>query len=130
MPLWLELILALGGSALISTVVGFLFNYAINSEKNRKARAKEIADEVSKNEETMRKGIQALLRNSLYELYDKGVHVNGYATIDEKNNFENLYKQYHNLGKNGVMDSLNDEFMKLPTSKPAKPAKRKLTEKK
>lgn len=127
MPVWLELILALGGSALISSIVGFFFNYIINNEKNRKQRAKEIADEVSKNEEIMRKGIQALLRNDLYELYDKCVHKNGFATIDEKNNFENLYKQYHSLGKNGVMDSLNDEFMRLPTAKQTK-AKKKINE--
>ena len=34
-----------------------------------------------------------------------------------EDNFENMYKQYHNLGVNGVMDDLYDKFMNLPLEK-------------
>lgn len=116
MPVWLTIVLALGGSTLITLIVTFIFNSITNSAKKRTERAKEIADEVAKRDENVRKGVQALLRNALYTLYDDCTNKH-YATINEKNNFENLYIHYHNLGKNGVMDNLKDEFMALPSTK-------------
>lgn len=60
------------------------------------------------------KGLQALLRDRLIYQYDK-YKGKGYAPIYAKENFENLYKQYHNLGANGVMDDIYNDFRKLPT---------------
>ena len=60
----------------------------------------------------MKKGTQASLRNNLYELYD-GCSQKGYATYDERNNFENLYDNYHKLGSNGVMDDIHKKFLDL-----------------
>ena len=34
-----------------------------------------------------------------------------------KENFENMYIQYHGLGGNGVMTQLHTAFMGLPTEK-------------
>lgn len=59
-------------------------------------------------------GVQALLRDRLYEQYDKYHDDKGYAPVWVKNNFENMYKRYHNLGENGVMDQHYKDFMKLP----------------
>ena len=36
MPEWLSIILALGGSALISSIIGYLFNYVVNRPKQKK----------------------------------------------------------------------------------------------
>jgi len=116
LPNWLVIFLSLGGSTLISSIVGLLVTSVINSAKKHKDFAKQVADEIEKRDELIKKGVQALLRNDLYELYYRCVEKK-YATINEKNNFENLYTQYHALGKNGVMDSLNEEFMKLPSVK-------------
>nr|DAF18944.1 MAG TPA: hypothetical protein [Caudoviricetes sp.] len=58
-------------------------------------------------------GIQALLRSSLYDLYDTWTD-KGYAPRDIKANFENLYLWYHALGKNGVMTRKYEEFLNLP----------------
>ena len=113
MPVWLTIVLALGGSALISTVVGFIFNTIVNRTKQYHSMIKELQEAQDKQNELIRRGVQALLRNDLYKLHEKCMN-KGYATIDEKNNFENLYLQYHGLGKNGVMDSLYGSFMKLP----------------
>lgn len=63
------------------------------------------------------KGVQALLRSQLYSEYNRCVH-KGCATIDERQNFENCYKRYHNLGKNGVMDDIHEKYLKLPTEPP------------
>lgn len=59
-------------------------------------------------------GVQALLRDRLYEQYDKYHEQKGYAPVWVKNNFENMYQKYHALGENGVMDQHYTEFMKLP----------------
>lgn len=59
------------------------------------------------------KGLQALLRDRLIYQYDK-YKAKGYAPIYAKENFENLYQQYHNLGANGVMDDIYNDFRKLP----------------
>jgi len=61
-------------------------------------------------------GVQALLRDRLIEKYDK-YSDKGYAPIYARENFENMWTQYHNLGVNGVMDSLHAKFMELPTEK-------------
>ena len=60
-------------------------------------------------------GVQALLRDRLIYQYEK-YKAKGYAPIYVKENFENLYEQYHRLGANGVMDSIHEEFKNLPVS--------------
>lgn len=62
----------------------------------------------------MKLGIQALLRAQMIDDYNKWCE-RGYAPIYAKENFENCWQQYHSLGVNGVMDSLHDRFMSLPT---------------
>lgn len=57
-------------------------------------------------------GMQALLRDRLYKIYDKCT-AKGYATLYERENFENLYLQYHSLGSNGVMDDIRTKFLAL-----------------
>ena len=60
------------------------------------------------------KGLQALLRDRLIYQYEK-YKDKGYAPIYARENFENLYTQYHNLGANGVMDDIREQFRQLPT---------------
>ena len=42
------------------------------------------------------------------------VRLQGYATSDDRQNFENMYVQYHSLGENGVMDDVRQKFFALP----------------
>lgn len=63
---------------------------------------------------SLKKGVQALLRSQLYAEYNKWKE-RGYAPIWARENFVNMYSQYHRLGKNGVMDDLKDDFLTLPT---------------
>ena len=68
-------------------------------------------------QQALEKGIQALLRNGLIQQHDAWVSY-GYAPVYIKDNFDNMYQQYHALGANGVMDTMYAEFMGLPTSAP------------
>lgn len=116
MPVWLTIVLSLGGSALIGCVINFVFNSIVNHTKQDYTMLAELKRTQEEQNELIRRAVQALLRNDLYNLYEKCI-AKGYATIDEKNNFENLYTQYHGLGKNGVMDSFYKEFIQLPIHK-------------
>ena len=69
-----------------------------------------------KKTESVQLGIQALLRDRLYYTYMK-YSEKGYAPIYARENFENMYKQYHVLGANGVMDDIYKKFMQLPTER-------------
>ena len=66
-----------------------------------------------KKTESVQLGVQALLRDRLYSTY---LHYQekGFAPIYARENFENMYNQYHNLGANGVMDDIYRKFMDLP----------------
>lgn len=66
--------------------------------------------------EAVQLGVQALLRDRLIHEYNKALD-RGYAPIYAKENFENMWLQYHNLGKNGVMDEIHKEYMAFPTEK-------------
>lgn len=62
----------------------------------------------------VRMGVKALLRAQMISDYNKWSE-RGYAPIYAKQNFENLWEQYHALkGPNGVMDGLHTAFMSLP----------------
>ena len=85
--------------AVLGAGIGFL------SSKVKKDRAKEKAVE---------EGVQALLRNELvrrYREYEK----KGEMSILDKENIEEMFKQYENLGGNGTVKQLMSELMQLPT---------------
>ena len=67
-------------------------------------------------QKALEKGVQALLRDRMLHSYNKYTDL-GYAPVYAKENFENMYQQYHGLGVNGVMTKLHVEFMELPSNK-------------
>lgn len=87
---------------------------------------KEKQKEMKKDIGSVKEGTQASLRDDLYRVFAE-CNKKGYATIDERENFENLYDKYHHLGANGVMDNLREKFLNLPLEKPIK-KKQRLTE--
>lgn len=73
---------------------------------------------IVRQERGVRKGVQALLRAQL--IHDWNYYNDkGYAPIYARENFENVYQQYHALGANGVMDDLRNKFLALPTERPS-----------
>lgn len=110
-------------SLLISS--GFLaavlkyFTTKLNEAESRRVEQEErqraTDEESNKRREALEHGVQALLRDRLIAIHDKYVPQNE-IPLHIKENFENLYNQYHSLGCNGVMDSFRDEVMNLPTT--------------
>ena len=100
MELYQILSLTLGSGLLITILTGVWKRIKQNESKT----------------ESVQLGVQALLRDRLYSTYLKYAE-KGYAPIYARENFENMYKQYHILGANGVMDDIYHKFMALPLEK-------------
>ena len=64
----------------------------------------------------VRAGLRAILRDRLLQAYTT-CSQRGFAAPDERQNFENMYVQYHALGGNGVMDDVRSKFFSLPMEK-------------
>ena len=64
----------------------------------------------------MKKGMQKDIRRSLRQ--DAAHYLSrGYASFQEKTEYDELYWCYHNLGKNGVVDNDHKRVMSLPDTK-------------
>ncbi len=64
----------------------------------------------------VRAGLRAILRDRLLQEYHECAH-RGFAEPDERQNFENMYVQYHALGGNGVMNDVRNKMFALPIEK-------------
>ena len=61
-------------------------------------------------------GVQALLRAEMIDNYNHYTE-KGFAPLYARENFENLWIQYHALGANGVINDIHAKFMELPIKK-------------
>ena len=95
----LKIILGYLIPAILGGAVGFL------STKFKKNRKKEKAIE---------EGVQALLRNELIRRY-REYEIKGELSILDKENIEEMFTQYENLGGNGTVKQLMTELLQLPT---------------
>lgn len=126
MPLWLVIVLALGGTALINCIITFGFNASVNGSKKKqaqkKAKQKEedekmITDVLSKqmgpllvkvdNIEQLltldKEGTVTLLRDSM-EDYLIRYQKQGFATDNDKARWLETYHIYDRLGGNHFKD--------------------------
>lgn len=60
-------------------------------------------------------GIKSLLRSEIVEFYNKFKHYHN-ITLAQKDNIENLYKEYKNNGGNGFIDDLMEEIRNIEVS--------------
>ena len=72
--------------------------------------------ENDKETKAVKLGVQAMLRAQMISEYNKAKD-KGYAPIYAKENFQNMWDNYHNLGANGVMDAIKDEYLAMPNRK-------------
>lgn len=93
----------------IPSIISFIIQTIITKIQEKRNAKKD-------NDSCLKKGVQALLRNNLLNQHDTYIK-KGYISIADKENYDNMYKCYHDLGKNGVMDNCYKEIMSLPTEK-------------
>lgn len=103
MEFTLSQIIGILGIPSLATMIGWIYKIEKKQREENKA---------------LKSGVQALLRSQMITDYN---HWNekGFAPIYARENFENCWKQYHDLGANGVMDDIHEKFANLPV-KPCK----------
>jgi hypothetical protein len=69
-----------------------------------------------KEQDAIKLGIQALLRNSIIQSYNHYME-KGFCPIYGLENVNALYSQYHTLGGNGTITELMERLKDLPTEK-------------
>lgn len=72
------------------------------------------AEENRKETGAIKDGVKALLKDRLLQGYKHYINDVGYADEHDRENLENVYKQYHALKGNGDMKDLRKTFRKLP----------------
>ena len=88
---------------IIPTSLGAIIGFLISNFKRNRTKEKAIEE-----------GVQALLRNELVRRY-REYEIKGELSILDKENIEEMFKQYENLGGNGTVKQLMTELMHLPT---------------
>ena len=69
---------------------------------------------MKKKNNSIEKGLVALLRDRLIQTY-REYEVKGEISILDKENIEDMFKQYENLGGNGTVKKMYEELLELPT---------------
>lgn len=87
----------------IPFILGSVITFLINRVKKDKKKDKAI--------ET---GVQALLRNEIIRRY-REFESKGEISILDKENLEEMFVQYKNLGGNGTVKKMMDELLSLKT---------------
>ena len=88
---------------IIPTILGAIFG--IIGTKLRKNKKKDLAIE---------QGVQALLRNEIIRRY-REFESKGEISILDKENLEEMFVQYKNLGGNGTVKKMMDDLLELKT---------------
>lgn len=132
---WYQLLSLIGIPSICATIVVRMFT-AIKvkisdnrlKEKEQEALvAKQQADYAERVEQKFKlleAAMQSLLRRELREMYALCAR-QGFATMEDKDDFEMMYQRYHSLGSNGVMDNVRKQFFLLPCEKPERKKKAK-----
>lgn len=80
-----------------------------------------IKDIKNRNESTQN-GVKALLRDRILAVYETYIQ-KGYMPFYARENLQEMFKEYKNLGGNGVVDGLITKLYELPTEKPKRRVK-------
>lgn len=90
-------------SYLIPTILGGVLGFV--STKLKKNKKKDLAIE---------QGVQALLRNEIIRRY-REFESKGEISILDKENLEEMFVQYQNLGGNGTVKKMMEDLLELKT---------------
>lgn len=114
----METVLKIASIVGIPSIISGLFALVIaRMLKKRDAKQAEIIEQnqvMEAQNKAIMLGVQAFLRDRLLQGYRHYI-AKGWADYDDRENMENIYKQYHALGANGIMDDMRVQFRNLPS---------------
>ena len=90
-------------SYLIPTILGGIVGFITTKLKKNKQK-----------DQAIETGVQALLRNEIIRRY-REFETKGEIPILDKENLEEMFVQYKNLGGNGTVKKMMDELLNLDT---------------
>lgn len=96
---------------LLSGILLACATYTINKARKGHEEEKETAE---KKEKALADGVQALLRESIVNNYNR-YKDRGYCPIYAKESVKRAYTSYEQLGGNDVAHDLYDKILKMPT---------------
>ena len=103
-------------NCILTVLVTWLVKKATTAFDDVRKRTEESEKRQKEENDALKSAMLAILRDRLLQTYRRCAH-RGYAAPDERQNFENMYVQYHSLGGNGVMDDVRRKFFALPMEK-------------
>ena len=102
-----------GIPSIISGTVALLINRGMGKRDEKQEELRKQSLTMEKQNAAIMAGIQALLRDRLLQGYRHYIE-KGWADYDDRKNLENIWKQYHALGANGIMNDMRKTFRRLP----------------
>lgn len=115
-----------GIPSIISGIVALILGRGLKRlDKKQEEKQRQINDQnetMEKQNKAIMAGVQAILRDRLLMGYRHYIN-KGWADYEDRANLENVWKQYHALGANGVMDDMRRQFRSLPIREGGQPLK-------
>ena len=101
---WLEFLFG----AMIS-----LIGLGYKNLKKKQEEQEKMRQEQERKKQAIERGVQALLRDKLIENFRK-YKIENEITLLDKENMDHMFEEYFNLGGNGMMRELHEEYLKIP----------------
>lgn len=117
MEIVLKIASIVGIPAMISGIFALIVSRMLKKRDAKQAEIIEQNQVMEAQNKAIMLGVQAFLRDRLLQGYRHYIS-KGWADYDDRENLENIYKQYHALGANGIMDDMRTQFRNLPTYPP------------
>ena len=107
-----------GVSGIVSGAVGVLIAVFLKRPLERRVKSSEEASaRVEEQNKATQLGVQALLRDRLMQAFEFYL-ARGWINAGERDNVDNMYKQYESLGENNVISDIYDKVRALPAISP------------
>ena len=101
---WLE--------ALFAGILGIMGFVVKKIKKNQEEQKKKQEEQERKNQ-AVERGVQALLRNELIRRFREYETKKEISMLD-KENMDHMFEEYFNLGGNGLMKEIYNEYLEIP----------------
>lgn len=81
--------------------------------KKKQEEQEKMQKEQERKNQAIERGVQALLRNELIRRF-REYKTKGEMSMLDKENMEHMFTEYFNLGGNGLMEEVHEEFLNIP----------------